>query len=577
MKYHISLLLSIVLFSCVSEKEKVKPDLSLRYEKSNFTETATYKETIDFYIKLADYYETVKLDTFGKTDSGEPLHLVTFSADKNFDYLDENKIVLLINNGIHPGEPDGIDATMLLLRDLAEGKIKSPENVIVSAIPVYNIGGCLNRNSYSRANQNGPVEYGFRGNARNYDLNRDFMKNDTKNALAFTEIFHAIQASVYIENHVSNGADYQYTLTHLFSQHNKLGYELGDYMLNKLQTNIETDLKNQGIDCIPYVNIFGQTPEAGYAQFMDYPRYSSGYVSLFHSLGLVVETHMLKPYKDRVEKTYAMMETIINLIDVDFKNIKSLQKKQEANFKVNSTYVLDWEIDSSKVTNLPFKGYEANYKPSEISGNMRLYYDQNKPYEKEIPYYNFYKAKTTVIIPQAYVIPQGWHTIISQLEKNKIKMERFDNDTSFLVEVYHIDHFQTTKNPYEGHYFHYQTKIKKSEDIISFRKGDYIIYTQQKGVRYLLESLEPEGPDSFFNWNFFDPILQQKEHFSSYVFEEIAVDLLNKDAALKNEFEELKKNNPDFQSSSYLQLEWIYKRSPYYEKTHLRYPIFRLI
>ena len=70
----------------------------------------------------------------------------------------------------------------------------------------------LNRNSTTRTNQNGPESYGFRGNARNYDLNRDFIKSDTKNAKTFAQIFHLVQPDVFIDNHVSNGADYQYIL-----------------------------------------------------------------------------------------------------------------------------------------------------------------------------------------------------------------------------------------------------------------------------------------------------------------------------------------------------------------------------
>jgi hypothetical protein len=114
------------------------------------------------------------MKTMGLTDSGKPLHIVVFSENKDFSF-NQNKAVLLVNNGIHPGEPDGIDATMMLMRDLTNAKIKVPKNTIVVAIPVYNIDGMLNRNSFSRANQNGPEAYGFRGNGRNYDLNRDYI------------------------------------------------------------------------------------------------------------------------------------------------------------------------------------------------------------------------------------------------------------------------------------------------------------------------------------------------------------------------------------------------------------------
>lgn len=257
-------------------------------KKSNGTETATYEETITFYTELAKSYPEVSIDRMGLTDSGEPLHIVTLNKDKEFDFKKirkNNKRILLIMNGIHPGESDGIDATMLLFRDFASGTIELPKNTVLITIPIYNVGGSLNRNSYTRTNQNGPKSYGFRGNARNYDLNRDFIKSDTKNAQSFAEIFHLIQPDVFIDNHVSNGADYQYTLTHLFTQHNKLGGELGIYLNEQMMPKLEEKLVERSWDITPYVNVYNRVPDNGFTQFMDHPRYSTGYTTLWNTLG----------------------------------------------------------------------------------------------------------------------------------------------------------------------------------------------------------------------------------------------------------------------------------------------------
>jgi hypothetical protein len=164
--------------------------------------------------------------------------------EKDLDKLRKTKAVLFINNGIHPGEPDGIDATMMLMKNLATQKIKTPQNFIVAAISAYNVSGMLNRGSFSRANQNGPEQYGFRGNARNYDLNRDFIKADTKNARSFQEIYQWLKPDVFIDNHVSNGADYQYTFTYISTFKERLGNVLGEYFYNKYQAKNLEDLKN---------------------------------------------------------------------------------------------------------------------------------------------------------------------------------------------------------------------------------------------------------------------------------------------------------------------------------------------
>ncbi|MDH3796946.1 MAG: hypothetical protein OER83_08745, partial [Flavobacteriaceae bacterium] len=232
MKRLLLILATIGLISCEPAPEEKSEVFKTYFELTEEQESPPYDEVISFYIDLAREFSSVNIQTIGETDSGFPLHIVTYNpeADFNFQRIREDNLILLINNGVHPGETDGIDASMLLFRDLAMEKIKAPEGTVVVTIPVYNIGGALNRNSTTRVNQNGPKEYGFRGNARNYDLNRDFIKNDTRNAHSFARIYHLVQPDVFIDTHVSNGADYQYTLTHLFTQPDKLGGDLGHFL-----------------------------------------------------------------------------------------------------------------------------------------------------------------------------------------------------------------------------------------------------------------------------------------------------------------------------------------------------------
>lgn len=550
-------------------------DFETNFEKTNGLETATYQDVISFYKALANSYSEIKIESVGNTDSGKPLHIVWYSANGSFNQVNKNTI--LINNGIHPGESDGIDATMMLLRDLANGTIPAPENTIIAAIPIYNIGGSLNRNTSTRTNQNGPKEYGFRGNARNYDLNRDFIKCDTKNAKTFTEIFHKIQPELFIDNHVSNGADYQYTLTHLFTQHNKLNGPLGNYLHKKLMPELESSLLEKKIIITPYVNVWGTTPETGWSQFMDYPRYSTGYTSLFNTLGMMVETHMLKPYKDRVQQTYELMESMIRITNNKVSEIKKLKTKQKKYFLDNKEYTVDWVIDSSQTATLNFKGYEGSYIDSKVTGQKRLFYDRTKPYTKEVTYYNYVKPKKTITPPVAYIIPQQWQRVIDLLKLNQVSLQQIKNDTIIEVNRYKINTYKTKKAPYEGHYQHYNTQINNSIKNIGFRKGDLIAKLTSINMRYLIETLEPEAPDSFFNWNFFDTILQQKEHFSSYVFEDKAFEILNNNPSLKAKFERKKENDTTFLKNGYLQLDWIHKHSEYYEASHLQYPIYRII
>ncbi|MEO8515540.1 MAG: M14 family metallopeptidase [Flavobacterium sp.] len=568
----------MLLFSIVTTAQK-NTKYETFFEKGNGNQTATYQETINYYTLLAKDFPSIEMQQMGLTDSGKPLHIIIFNPDKvfNFDQIKKSKAVILINNGIHAGEPDGIDATMMLFRDLAIGKMKAPKNTVIVTVPIYNIGGALNRNSTSRVNQEGPEEYGFRGNARNYDLNRDFIKSDARNTKSLVEIFHKTNPEVFIDNHVSDGADYQYKLTYIMTQHNKLGSELGNYMNTEMVPALIKDLQKKKIEMTPYVNVFGGTPDQGFAQFFESPRFATGYTSLFNTIGFVVETHMLKKYSDRVKSTYEYMVSTIDFTDKNFQEIKSRRSKNEQNYAPKKPYTIQWAIDSSKVTTIPFLGFEGSYKKSDVTTGDRLFYDRKKPYSKEVPYYKEYKSVKDIIIPDAYIVPQGFWNVIDLIKSNHIEYTQLKKDTVIEVESYRIADFKTTTSAYEGHYPHRNTKVTSKKIRIAFAKGDYVFSTQQRGVKYLLETLEPEGIDSFFNWNFFDTILQQKEGYSEYVFEDLAARYLLENPKIKLKFEEKKKTDKDFAKDPEAQLDWVYKNSPYYEKAHLQYPVYRWV
>ena len=580
MKKTILISLLILSFSCKKTTESTI-NFTTQFEKKGGTETPEYKDIISYYERLAAEYSQISLFSFGQTDAGKPLHLAVYSAEGiyNVDEITKStKNRVLINNGIHPGESDGIDASMLLLRDIVQNdSLKQKyKNSLIAVIPVYNVGGALNRNSHTRANQNGPVSYGFRGNGRNFDLNRDFIKQDTKNAAAFAEIFHTVNPDVFVDNHVSNGADYQYALTHLFTQHDKLGGNLGAFLENEMRPEIEKSLQEKEILITPYVNVWGNTPEAGFSQFFDSPRYSTGYATLFHTLGLMVETHMLKPYKIRVTQTYELMLSALDFIEEKSEKIKSLRANAVSEILQHKTYPITYKVNQENPTVLNFKGYEATIINSKVTNGKRLFYDTTKPFTKEINYYNNFLREKEISIPKAYVLKQGWHKIIDRLKNNNIQFSTFNKDTTIIVQVDHISDYKTRSAAYEGHYLHYNTTVSKSTKKVAFRTGDLYIPINQNGVRYLLETLEASATDSFFNWNFFDTILQQKESYSAYVFEDIAVDVLAKNQALKKQFEDKLKKEEAFANNPRAQLDFIYKNSKHYEKAYLRLPVFKI-
>ena len=572
----------IIIISCVfiTALTAISQTITTKFEQTNGKESPTYFEIIDWWKKLDEKSGKVKMLTMGMSDAGYPLHLIVVSnnGDYNFDNIRKNnKRIIFINNGIHPGEPDGIDASMLMARDLVINKIKIPDNIVLAIIPVYNIGGCLNRSVNYRIDQNGPVEKGFRGNSQNLDLNRDFIKCDSKEARAFAEIFHLLDPDVFIDNHVSDGADYQHVMTLLTSQHNKLGGVMGEFMNKQFEPALFSLMKEKNYDLVPYVNAFGETPETGWSEYWDSPRYSSGYASLWHTFAFVPETHMLKPYDQRVNATYALMQCFIDFTSKNSEQIKTLRNLTKQAVKAATTFPISWSVDRSQSTTVTYKGYAAGKKPSEISGLPRLFYDRSKPFEKQVPIYNYYKTEKVVQKPVAYIIPQGWWKVIDLLKLNKVDMRQLKKDTTIEVRVYRIDDYKTAARQNEMHHRNNEVKLLESIQKMKFSKGDYYISLNQVANRFLIETLEPQTEDSYFSWNFFDAVLGQKEGFSGYSFEEIAAEYLKTNPELKNKLEQRRVSDTAFAKSANAQLNYVFQNSPYFEPVNLRYPVYSLM
>lgn len=575
MKKILLLVLAILIFQGVSAQEKY---ITL-FEQREGKETPIYSEVIQYFQALANDFKEVKMVEMGMTDSGFPLHVLLFDRQEIFDpkkWHEANRLVLFINNGIHPGEPDGIDASMMFLRDILLNKIEVPEDLAMAIIPVYNIGGHLNRGSFSRVNQNGPEEFGFRGNARNFDLNRDFIKADTKNTRSFQQIFTWLKPQLFIDTHVSNGADYQHVMTLVSTSHGKLGGEMGTYLDQELHPKLYSGMKTKDFPVVPYVNAWGTKPEDGWAQFKDNGRYSSGYAALFGTLSFMPETHMLKPYDQRVASTYALMETFMEIIREDSGKIVAKAAADRKAKKEQEEFGFNFTLDRDQHKLIEYMGYESGQKPSDVSGLPRLYYDRGKPFTKEVKFYDTYTAGLNIKKPEAYIIPQGWFTVIENLQRNGVQMEEIKNDTVIQVTIYHVADFQTAQRPFEGHYLHSNTQITPSQAMINFRAGDMMIPMNQETNRYIMEVLEPQSEDSFFNWNFFDTILQAKEGYSAYVFEDLASEYLKQNPEVRIDLDEAKSKDEELAKSGPAQLRWVYEHSPWKEKEHNRYPVYRV-
>ncbi|RYU80522.1 M14 family zinc carboxypeptidase [Hymenobacter persicinus] len=572
---------SFLLTALLLTAPAAKDDWRTPFEKGNGNTTATYAECLAYYQRLDAAYPEITMRAAGTTDVGQPLYEVVVSLDGDADPASvraKNRRVVFIQNGIHPGEPEGIDASMALVRDYVQQKElrRQLADVTLVVIPVYNVDGMLTRNSTTRANQNGPEQYGFRGNARNLDLNRDYLKQDSRNARSFAQLFRKWQPDVFVDTHTSDGADYQYTMTLIATQRDKLHPALSVYMQQSLLPALYGGMAQRKTVMTPYVDFEGRTPDArGLVGFLETPRYATGYTTLFNTIGFITETHMLKAYAPRVKAQYDFLDLMVRTVHAQAATLARARTAAEAELLTQTTFPLSWQLDTTQVEKISFRGYAGEMRPSEVSGQPRLFYNRTKPYTRQINYYNTFKPVVSVEKPVAYLIPQAWEEVLDRLRLSGVQLRRLTRDTVLTADTYYITDYKTGSRPYEGHYVHSGVELRTEQQPRPFRAGDFVAYLDQPAARYLVEALEPQATDSFFAWGFFDGILQQKEYFSDYVFEDVAAELLRKDPALRARLEKLKAQNAVFAQSAAAQLDWVYRQSPYYEKSHLRYPVAR--
>lgn len=546
------------------------------YEKSGKLESAQYEEVISWYAALADEYDQISLSEYGRSDVGEPIHLVIISKD-GIAQPEDDRVFVLINNGIHPGEPCGVDACMMLARDLMQDPALTGllDRVVIGIIPLYNIGGSLNRSCCTRANQIGPTTQGFRGNASNLDLNRDFMKMDAHNTRAFASIFQKFLPELFLDTHTTNGADYQAPITYIATLSDKLEKPVAAYLEETLVPDLLKKADDNGLQLIPYVNKFDGPPEEGMAAFLDLPRYASGYAGLFQTMGFISEAHMLKSFETRVEATYDFTILLLELANEQSREIKETVAAARQTASQKNRVEVAWALDTLQKDSVMFYGYESEYLPGKVTGAPRLYYDPSKPFTSYIPYFRRYHSTLTIDVPSAYLIPQAWTEVIDRLAWNGVDMYELRSDTTLEVEMYYVETAVPDANPYEGHYYHQKVTTRLEKQFITFKAGDMVVESDQIRRPFLVHALEPAAQDSWFRWNFFDAILMQKEYFSPYLFESLAANILEEDPGLSEVFEKKKAAEPAFASNPNRQLFFIYTHSPYYEVTHKRYPVAR--
>jgi len=553
------------------------------YEESGFKETPRYNETIDYCKKLAAVSPMIHYTSFGKSPQGRDLPLLI--VDKNGNFTAEtvrstNNVVFLIQAGIHSGESDGKDAGLMFIRDMViyRKNIELLDNVTLIFIPIFNVDGHERFGPYNRINQNGPEEMGWRTTAQNYNLNRDYLKADSPEMHDFLKLYNHWLPDFFADCHVTNGADYQYVVTYHIESRAFQNDSISAWIDNTYLPNLHQKMKADGFPIIKYVQFKNwHDPRSGLKEGDSKPRYSTGFTPLHNRHGLLIETHMLKNYKSRVDGTYATLKRTIEILNQEHFNLK--QQIQKADYATKSESFREKEFPLSfdltkDSTLIDFLGYKYTHEQSTLSGGDWFRYTQDDTVFK-IPYFNTFKVNKTAKLPEAYIVPVEWLEIIKRIELHGIEFVRLEENQKIKVNSYKFSNIKWEATPIENHH-NVTFEMQEIEQERTYPSGSIVISMGQSRAKIIANILEPYAPDSYVYWGFFDPIFERKEYAESYVMEEVARFMLASDESLKNEFEKKINNDKEFARSPAEILDWFYQQSPYWDENKNVYPVGKI-
>ncbi len=569
----------LIVLACSSA---VSAQFTTHAESTDYVETPRYDETIEYIRTLAANSSWIHLESFGTTPEGRTMWSVIVSSEEAFTpaaAAATGHVKVLIQNGIHSGEIDGKDASLALIRDMAVLKTRRAllDHVMLIIVPVFNIDGHEMMSKYNRINQDGPIEMGFRATGQNLNLNRDYLKVDTPEMAALVQLWNRWEPDLLIDNHVTDGADFQYATTYTISRHDSAPPSVRDWSRKIFVPVVTQKMKDMNEPIFPYVATGGRPLHEGITDFVETPRYSTGYAPIRNRPGLLVEMHMLKNYKRRVTANYKMMVAVLEMLNEAPDALKQANKTADSMDIAGAFDHIPLRFERvDEPDTVDFLGYPYETRVSEISGGEWIVYDTTKKVTLRLPYYGQMRATLKISTPFAYLIPQQWTETIDKLALHGVHMNRLTAGVELDVETYLFDSVSFAERPFEGrHLVNYVTSSEMRR--VAYPEGTYVVFLTQPGMRLIMHALEPDAPDSFFKWGFFNTILERKEYGERYASEALGVDMLANDPAVKAEFEQRIQQDSSFAADPTARWNFFYHRSKWSEPMLNVYPVGRLL
>lgn len=548
-------------------------------EASGLTRTPRYDETVAWLQKLVAVSPDLRLTSIGTSPEGRRIWMVIASRDRAFTPREARatgKAIVLAQAGIHAGEIDGKDAGLMLLRDMTVAGTAREllEGAILLFVPIFNVDGHERFSAYTRINQRGPVEAGWRVTARGQNLNRDYAKLDTEEMRAMVAMIDEWRPHLYLDLHVTDGADYQADITYGFNGPAHASPAIGRWLEDVASPAIDADLRDMGHHPSGLMQFVAEgDPAKGVHGWWAEPRYSNGYGDVRHLPTILLENHSLKSYRQRVLGTRVFLESVLRLAGRERRSLVAATEADAAARR--DPVVLEWRPDPARTRPIEFGGVSSATRRSPITGDDVLEWT-GQAVTQSAPFRPMDTPGDSVRRPAAYLVPPAWREVIERLAAHGIRTETLMQSQAVEVEMYRLPEAKVSATPIEGRVMVQPGTPVPERRLETFPMLTVHVPTDQPLGDLAVALLEPHAPDSFFRWGFFLPILQQVEYVEPYIMAPTAERMLADDPALAAAFEKALAGDPGLASNPRARLRWFYERTPYADERARLYPVARV-
>ena len=561
-----------------------------RAEKSGYRLTPDYDETMRYAHQLEGGTRWIDVQSYGTSGQGRPLPLIVVSKDRAFTPAAARatgKPIVLIQNGIHAGEIEGKDASLALIRDLAVLRTRPEllDHVILLVLPIFSVDAHERSGPFNRINQNGPEEMGWRFTPIGLNLNRDYLKTEAPEMRAMiSQVFTRWWPHLLVDNHTTDGADYRYDISYGINFGIGVPAGVDRWVTGPFERRVVPRLEQMGHLPAPYISFrSGNDPFSGIDFGDSPPRFSTGYAPLQCRPAILVETHMLKPYENRVRATYDLMVALLEEINAHPDSLLAAVSASEAEVIARArarTPAARRATLTTRVTRdsipFPYLGWQTRREMSEITGAPVPRYTHTA-WDTVIPLRRTLESTLDVAMPPGYLVPQEWTSVLDHLQIHGVRFRRFAKAWSDTVEMQRVLEWSAAPRSFEGHHNVTVARVQLERQARTFQPGDLWVPCDQRSGMVAVHLLEAQAPDGLMFWNAFDTVLEPKEYAEDYVMEPIARGMLKKDPALAKEFAGRVAADSAFAKSPAARIDFFYRRSPWADPELNLHPAARAI